>query len=103
MDRVEEPNPEEIDIHDVHLDGSPSLLSIDDLQRVSPQSPAIIRSRKSNFTTTIIDNEDPDDLEFPEECYAHITVLGSFLGIIPAFGIFNSVGAIEAYIYASAF
>jgi MFS family permease len=38
---------------------------------------------------------------FQKEGYArraYITVLGSFLGIIPAFGIFNSVGAIEAYI-----
>nr|QFR37097.1 MFS transporter [Cyberlindnera americana] len=37
--------------------------------------------------------------EFPEGgAQAYLSVLGSFLGLIPAYGIPNSVGAIEAYI-----
>jgi MFS family permease len=99
MDGVEGPNREEIQIEEVHPDRSPSLPSTGNLQRVSPQSSVIIRSRKSKFTTTTVDNEDPEDLEFPEGgLRAYLTVLGSFLGILPSFGLFNSVGAIEAYI-----
>nr|QFR37123.1 MFS transporter [Cyberlindnera americana] len=40
-----------------------------------------------------------EDLEFPEGgLKAYLTVFGSFMGLIPAFGMINSVGAIEAYV-----
>ncbi|CDR44264.1 CYFA0S14e01464g1_1 [Cyberlindnera fabianii] len=40
-----------------------------------------------------------EDIDFPEGgLRAYLTVFGSFMGLIPAFGMINSVGAIEAYV-----
>jgi MFS family permease len=42
---------------------------------------------------------DETHLDFPEGGKkAYLTVFGSFMGLIPAFGMINSVGAIEAYV-----
>lgn len=42
---------------------------------------------------------DETHLDFPEGgTPAYLTVFGSFMGLIPAFGMVNSVGAIEAYV-----
>lgn len=41
-------------------------------------------------------------LDFPEGgLRAYLTVFGSFMGFIPAFGMFNSVGAIQSYVSAN--
>lgn len=42
---------------------------------------------------------DEDYLEFPEGgVRAYLTVFGSFMGLIPVFGMINSVGALQAYV-----
>ncbi|KAH3685958.1 hypothetical protein WICPIJ_003080 [Wickerhamomyces pijperi] len=43
--------------------------------------------------------EDIDNNEYPEGgTKAYLTVFGSFMGLIPAFGFLNSIGAIQTYI-----
>jgi len=55
-------------------------------------------------TTTEIEENDPllhihEDFEFPEGgLRANLVVFGSFMGILPAFGMVNSAGAIESYV-----
>nr|QFR37088.1 MFS transporter [Cyberlindnera americana] len=40
-----------------------------------------------------------DEIEYPEGGFrAYLTVFGSFMGLIPAFGLLNAVGSIEAYV-----
>jgi MFS family permease len=92
-------NLDEIQMEEVHLDKILSKPPTGNVRRVLPQIASETRSRKSTSSISILNNEDPEDLEFPEGgVRAYLTVLGSFLGLIPAFGLPNSVGAIEAYI-----
>lgn len=45
------------------------------------------------------DNEFDEEGEFPDGGFqAWLAVLGAFLGLVPVFGIMNSIGAIESYI-----
>ncbi|CAM9020267.1 unnamed protein product [Wickerhamomyces anomalus] len=42
--------------------------------------------------------EEEDASEFPDGGVAWLVVLGSFLGLIPVFGLLNSIGSIQTYI-----
>ena len=88
---------------------TPAKVDASELTEIPSNATASVRrmfSHESNGSTgrggstnKLLDSADPEDMEFPEGGFrAYITVFGSFLGLIPAFGLPNSVGAIEAYI-----
>lgn len=61
----------------------------------SDQTPTTTRELALENDPLLVD----EDIEFPEGgLKAYLVVFGSFMGLIPAFGMVNSAGAIEAYV-----
>ncbi|CCH46161.1 putative transporter MCH4 [Wickerhamomyces ciferrii] len=59
--------------------------------------------RNNGDSTQEVSNSDisivHEDLEFPEGgLKAYLVVFGSFMGLVPVFGLVNSIGAIQAYV-----
>ncbi|CCH44299.1 Riboflavin transporter [Wickerhamomyces ciferrii] len=68
--------------------------------RAHSESYSAIHEINENESISLLD----EDLEFPEGgLKANLVVFGSFMGLVPVFGMLNSAGAIEAYVSSHQF